>query len=314
VKDIGRRLKSKREELGLTVDQVQAETKIRRRYLEALEAGKEGSLPGDVYVKGFLRFYANFLGLDGQAMVAEYRQWKESLADKEESEPSARPGRREAGPKPLAPAPKAVTPSHGRRSGRLGTLAALVAVILVLVAAAGFWYIWSHVPSGSGGGRDGSPVAGGDAGASDGTATTGGGNGGTVPGEGIGGTTPGSGTGGSDGSSTATRWVVDSESAALARYVVYGAPFTVRFQVVSETCWMRVEVDGRTAFEGTVGAGAGKEFVAKTALTALLGRPHLVSLSLDGQAVGVAGLKDNPRTVEFEADDRPGGETGSGGT
>jgi len=285
VKDIGRRLKAKREELGLTVDQVQAETKIRRRYLEALEAGKDGLIPGDVYVKGFLRFYANFLGLDGQALVAEYRQWKEGLADEEES-------------KPVAHAPTAVTPSRGGRRGRLGTLAALVAVILILVAAAGFWYVWSHVPTGSGGGLDGSPVAGGEAG----------GSGGTVPGAGTGG------SGGSGGSSTEARWVLDGESAALVRYVVYGAPFTVRFQVVSETCWMRVEVDGRTAFEGTVGAGAEKEFESQGVLTALLGRPHLVSLSLDGQAVGPAGLKDNPRTVEFEAGDPPGGGTGSGGT
>jgi hypothetical protein len=88
----------------------------------------------------------------------------------------------------------------------------------------------------------------------------------------------------------------------------------VRFQVVSETCWMRVEVDGRTAFEGTVGAGVQKDFAVQGALTALLGRPHLVSLSLDGQAVGPAGLQDNPRTVEFEAGDPPGGGTGSGGT
>jgi transcriptional regulator with XRE-family HTH domain len=270
VKDIGRRLKAKREELGLTVDQVQAETKIRRRYLEALEAGKDGLIPGDVYVKGFLRFYANFLGLDGQALVAEYRQWKEGLADEEES-------------KPVAHAPTALTPSRGGRRGRLGTLAALVAVILILVAAAGFWYVWSHVPAGSGDGRDGSPVAGEEA-------------------------------GGSGGSSTEARWVLDGESAGLARYVVYGAPFTVRFQVVSETCWMRVEVDGRTAFEGTVGAGVQKDFAVQGALTALLGRPHLVSLSLDGQAVGPAGLKDNPRTVEFEAGDPPGGGTGSGGT
>lgn len=282
MKDIGRRLKAKREELGLTVDQVQAETKIRRRYLEALEAGKEGLIPGDVYVKGFLRFYANFLGLDGQALVAEYRQWKESLADEEESEP-------------VAHAPTAVTPSRGGRRGRLGTLAALVAVILILVAAAGFWYVWSHVPAGSGDDRDGSPVAGGE----------GGGSGGTVP---------GAGTGGSGGPSTGARWVLDGESAGLARYVVYGAPFTVRFQVVSETCWMRVEVDGRTVFEGTVGAGVQKDFAAQGALTALLGRPHLVSLSLDGQAVGPAGLEDNPRTVEFEVGDPPGGGTGSGGT
>jgi transcriptional regulator with XRE-family HTH domain len=289
VKDIGRRLKAKREELGLTVDQVQAETKIRRRYLEALEAGKDGLIPGDVYVKGFLRFYANFLGLDGPALVAEYRQWKEGLADEEAS-------------KPVAHAPTALTPARGGRPGRLGTLAALVAVILILVAAAGFWYVWSHVPAGSGDGRDGSPVAGEEAGGSGGTATTGDGSGGTVPGAGTG------------GSSTEARWVLDGESAGLARYVVYGAPFTVRFQVVSETCWMRVEVDGRTAFEGTVGAGVQKDFAVQGALTALLGRPHLVSLSLDGQAVGPAGLKDNPRTVEFEAGDPPGGGTGSGGT
>jgi len=294
VKDIGRRLKAKREELGLTVDQVQAETKIRWRYLEALEAGKDGLIPGDVYVKGFLRFYANFLGLDGQALVAEYRQWKESLADEAESEPAAH-------------APTALMPSRGGRRGRLGTLATLVAVILILVAAAGFWYVWSHVPAGSGGGLDGSPVAGGEAGEA-------GGSGGTVPGAGTGGTVPGAGTGGSGGSSTEARWVLDGESAALVRYVVYGAPFTVRFQVVSETCWMRVEVDGRTAFEGTVGAGVEKDFAVQGVLTALLGRPHLVSLSLDGQAVGPAGLKDNPRTVEFEAGDPPGGGTGSGGT
>ncbi len=51
-----------------------SETKIRTRYLRALEAEEWEVLPGHAYVKGFLRTYANLLGLDGDALVDEYRR------------------------------------------------------------------------------------------------------------------------------------------------------------------------------------------------------------------------------------------------
>lgn len=70
---IGARLKMRREELGLSLSDVQAATKIRSRYLEALEADEWSAIPGDVYIKGFLRTYANFLGLDGEELVAQYK-------------------------------------------------------------------------------------------------------------------------------------------------------------------------------------------------------------------------------------------------
>src|SRR5262249_62196209 len=51
----------------------EAKTKIRAKYLRALENEEWGLLPGPTYVKSFLRTYAQALGLDGKALVEEYR-------------------------------------------------------------------------------------------------------------------------------------------------------------------------------------------------------------------------------------------------
>ncbi|RJQ11261.1 MAG: DUF4115 domain-containing protein [Bacillota bacterium] len=125
MKEIGRRLKERREELGLSLAEVQAETKIRRRYLQALESGEEGLIPGEVYVKGFLRFYGNFLGLDGSALVRDYNQRREAQAL--DSQGSARrSSRRQArrGPEPRVPSPAEIEKERGTRprlAARSGT-------------------------------------------------------------------------------------------------------------------------------------------------------------------------------------------------
>lgn len=72
MQEIGRILKEKREELGMTLEDVQQATKIRTRYLEAIEAGNLSALPGMVYARGFIKSYAEFLGLDGQQLLDEY--------------------------------------------------------------------------------------------------------------------------------------------------------------------------------------------------------------------------------------------------
>ncbi|HLN64397.1 MAG TPA: helix-turn-helix transcriptional regulator, partial [Symbiobacteriaceae bacterium] len=74
MEEIGRRLRAAREARELTLQVVEDETKIRRKYIEALESGRVADLPGDAYVKGFLRTYGNYLGLDGTALVEEYKQ------------------------------------------------------------------------------------------------------------------------------------------------------------------------------------------------------------------------------------------------
>lgn len=69
---IGPSLREARERRGLSSADVQKAIRIRDRYLHALEEERWELLPGDAYVKGFLRTYADFLGLDGNLYVEEY--------------------------------------------------------------------------------------------------------------------------------------------------------------------------------------------------------------------------------------------------
>ena len=71
---IGEVLKRSRNRLKLDIGKVERETKIRVKYLRALEDEEWGALPGPTYVKGFLRTYASYLGLDADALVDEYRR------------------------------------------------------------------------------------------------------------------------------------------------------------------------------------------------------------------------------------------------
>lgn len=71
---IGNALKEARTRAGLDIRTVEERTKIRTRYLRALESEEWSTLPGHAYVKGFLRTYANLLGLDADALVDEYRR------------------------------------------------------------------------------------------------------------------------------------------------------------------------------------------------------------------------------------------------
>jgi cytoskeletal protein RodZ len=69
---VGIILKKKREELGLGLDQVTEETKIRRRYLEAIENGTYNQIPDPVYTRSFLRIYSDYLGLDQVFIIKRY--------------------------------------------------------------------------------------------------------------------------------------------------------------------------------------------------------------------------------------------------
>src|SRR5579885_991011 len=68
---IGERLRSARLARGLSLDDVEAGTRIRRRFLEALEREEFDELPGPVYVRGFLRIYGEFLGIPAEELLAQ---------------------------------------------------------------------------------------------------------------------------------------------------------------------------------------------------------------------------------------------------
>ncbi len=69
---VGQWLRRAREARNLTLEDVEAQLRIRRRYLKALEQGDYAALPGDLQVRGFLRNYARFLGLSAEEAIARY--------------------------------------------------------------------------------------------------------------------------------------------------------------------------------------------------------------------------------------------------
>jgi hypothetical protein len=70
--EIGNSLREARVRQGLDYPQVELATKIRAKYIRALEEEHFEVLPSGTYIKGFMRSYAEFLGLDGQLYVDEY--------------------------------------------------------------------------------------------------------------------------------------------------------------------------------------------------------------------------------------------------
>jgi cytoskeleton protein RodZ len=117
---IGEHLQERREDLGLDLDEIGAMLRIKPSYLAALEQGRTQDLPGPTYAIGFVRAYAEFLGLDAEPVLARFKA--------EASGVTARPDL--ALPVPL-----------GERSLPGGALV-LVALILALCGY-GIWYYLS---------------------------------------------------------------------------------------------------------------------------------------------------------------------------
>jgi cytoskeleton protein RodZ len=102
MENIGQTLREAREQLGLTLEEVERSTRIRKVRLEALERGDFESLPSRVQVQGFLRNYADFLGLDPDGILDQYARG-ESIATRgrlRKARKAGEPQRSQAATKP----------------------------------------------------------------------------------------------------------------------------------------------------------------------------------------------------------------------
>ncbi|HEY3542203.1 MAG TPA: RodZ domain-containing protein [Gaiellaceae bacterium] len=118
--EIGPSLKEARIRRGLSPADVHKAIRIRERYLTALEEERWELLPGDAYTKGFLRTYAEYLGLNGQLYIDEYNG---RIAQHDEE--------------PLVP-----EALKGRRGG--GILFRTIGALLVIGGAVGGLVAWHH--------------------------------------------------------------------------------------------------------------------------------------------------------------------------
>jgi cytoskeletal protein RodZ len=114
----GERLKREREMRGVGLEEISAATRISTRFLAALENERWHELPGGVFNRGFIRAVARYLGLDEEAMIAEY-----ALVTHD--------------------APKVAVWADSPARARAPFLAWILLAVLGVVAAGG-WYAWQH--------------------------------------------------------------------------------------------------------------------------------------------------------------------------
>ncbi len=129
VHKLGEVLRTAREAKSVDLARVERDTKIRERYLSALERGEYRELPGAVYTKGFLRNYGSYLGLDPEYLIDLYRL-ETSTAARE---------------RPVAPTPPRPMSVRRRRTFVVTPGAVAAAILTILVGALVAWIGYQFV-------------------------------------------------------------------------------------------------------------------------------------------------------------------------
>jgi cytoskeleton protein RodZ len=119
---LGAELRARRQSLGWSLTDLAASLRIRQGYLEAIEAGRIGDLPGTTYALGFVRAYASAMGLQGEQVASRFRA--------ESAEASIRPAL--SFPVPV--------PQRGVPAGAL----MLLGLVIMAGAYSGWYYVSEH--------------------------------------------------------------------------------------------------------------------------------------------------------------------------
>lgn len=126
--EIGSILRETRMRARIDISEVEADTKIRAKYLRAIENEDWDLLPGPVFVRSFLKTYGDYLGLDSRPLIDEFKRRYETPSDHEPRPVSNRSRERE----------RAARDQHRFR------VPPAVAIVLVLVVVVGALYVIGH--------------------------------------------------------------------------------------------------------------------------------------------------------------------------
>jgi cytoskeleton protein RodZ len=129
--EIGATLREARMRARIDVSEIEAQTKIRAKYLRALENEEWSLLPGPTFVKSFLRTYATALNLDGKALVEEYRMTQERPSEGM-FEPIVSPSQRNQGRGRSQPSGPSLVYSIA-----VGAIVLVIIVLIVLLVTSG---------------------------------------------------------------------------------------------------------------------------------------------------------------------------------
>jgi cytoskeleton protein RodZ len=132
---VGNKLREARTRRKLSLAEVEEATKIRGRYLQAIENDEWDQLPGDTYARAFVRTYGRYLGLDGDCLAEEQRRYRGA------TRPGERLPRVDPKPRPVA---------RGRRRRRRGISPRVMAIAVTALVVAALLAVGLATGGGSG--------------------------------------------------------------------------------------------------------------------------------------------------------------------
>lgn len=137
MRELGDFLYQERQKKGITLEELEQITKIRIKYLRAIEEGDFEVIPGEVYLKGFLKSYAEAVGVPGENVLTWYEQLKGPTVVEDETSYGQSAASQDASIREL----KIAKPSFGR--------AILTALLLVILAFIGYrlWEYYRPTPA-----------------------------------------------------------------------------------------------------------------------------------------------------------------------
>lgn len=249
---IGDLLRRERERQNLSIKDIEKATSIRALYIDAIEKGEYKTLPGEVYAKGFVRNYANYLKLNANEIVNAFNEEmhpQEELHEAAESssaeearqvQPVERNREEYRGPKITSlesyPMEKS---SHGVRNALMVAVAVFAVALVALIAFGGDEEPSAPAPRAK-------------------TQT----QQGQKPGQ--------------------------KQTEAAPKPAADGVEVKIRF---TDLCWTEVVVDGKTEFEGTAEKGKVLTLKGKDKVRITAGNAGALNYSLNGKDMGAIGQK-----------------------
>ena len=270
---IGPVLEKARKERGLTLEEAEHATKIRKRYLAGLEREDYGVLPDAVYAQGFLKTYANYLGLDGEELARQLRKRRRPRRERGVTYDYGAPRTSEFD-KPL------VNPGQlgqkGRRRISAATILTLLVALLSLAAVVGSLYYVGREAQSAGQNPPSQEGA-----ASERVAKQQASNGQEPEPEG------GASAAGGEGNENAPAAEPRLDS------------LSVVVSVEGDPSWLSVLVDGELAYEQIADPGFSQTFEARRGISITTGNAGAVGVEVNGQDLGRLGESGEVLTRDF---------------
>ena len=255
-KELGEYLKSAREQADISIEEIQKKTKIRTKYLTAIENGEFFIIPGgDVYIKGFLKNYADSVGLESDTIIKLYKKIR---GEPEEEKSPIMPAVQDAAKlnDSASNLSNAIKPSYKKMGIIILTVAFLILAIISIRALRMKNSPQDTVPPIT----QGSPVD-------------------EIKKASIEDPIP-------MVEDTEVMVEVIEDTKQNTVYVIDDKFIEVTMNNITDRCWISVIKDGNVDFEGTLNVGEAKTWRAENNINIRIGNPAVINLVINGKDLG----------------------------